>query len=171
MVYSIYIFFIIKGGISLIKIAIMGHGTVGSGVVEVLNTNHASITAKAAEEIQIKYILDLKEFPGLPYSDLFIKDFDLIVNDPEIDVVVEVMGGLNPAYDFVKRCLLAVFSQVNCQFHVSTLRCLCICVQGINPRCPLSCRPTHCISFLLRIHHGLHFPAADQYDPAIAELH
>lgn len=107
MVYSIYIFFIIKGGISLIKIAIMGHGTVGSGVVEVLSTNHASITAKAAEEIQIKYILDLKEFPGLPYSDLFIKDFDLIVNDPEIDVVVEVMGGLNPAYDFVKRCLLA----------------------------------------------------------------
>lgn len=91
----------------MIRIAIMGHGTVGSGVVEVLTTNHSGITAKAATDIEIKYILDLKDFPGLPYSHLFIKDFNLIVNDPEVDVVVEVMGGLNPAYDFVKRCLLA----------------------------------------------------------------
>lgn len=91
----------------MFNIAIMGHGTVGSGVVEVLTKNHAGIVAKAANEINIKYILDIRDFPDLPYSDKFIKDFDIILNDPDVQVVVEVMGGLNPAYDFVKKCLLA----------------------------------------------------------------
>ena len=89
------------------KIAVMGHGTVGSGVVEVFSRNHNGIIEKAGADMDIKYILDLREFPELPYADKFIKDFDIILNDPEIVVVVEVMGGLNPAYDYVKRCLLA----------------------------------------------------------------
>mgnify|MGYP004537000789 FL=1 len=89
------------------KIAVMGHGTVGSGVVEVFSRNHDGIIEKAGADMDIKYILDLREFPELPYADKFIKDFDIILNDPEIIVVVEVMGGLNPAYDYVKRCLLA----------------------------------------------------------------
>lgn len=91
----------------MVSIAVMGHGVVGSGVVEVLSKNQQSIDRRAGEEIRLKYVLDLLDFPGLPYSDKFIKDFNIILNDPEIEIVVEVMGGLNPAYDFVKRCLLA----------------------------------------------------------------
>ena len=91
----------------MVKIAIMGHGTVGSGVVEVLTTHADSITSRAKQEIDIKYILDLREFPDSPLADRFTKSFDDILNDPEILVVVEVMGGLHPAYDYVKSCLEA----------------------------------------------------------------
>ena len=87
------------------NIAVLGHGVVGSGVLEVLTSHAASIAKRAKEEIRVKYILDLKEFPGLPYSDRFTKDFNVILNDPEVQIVVEVMGGLHPAYDFVKACL------------------------------------------------------------------
>lgn len=90
----------------MVDIAIMGHGFIGSGVVEVLTKNHDHISAKAKEEINIKYILDIRDFPELPYKDKFIKDFSLIENDDSIRIVVEVMGGTVPAYDFVKRCLL-----------------------------------------------------------------
>lgn len=89
----------------MIQVAVMGHGVVGSGVVEVLLSHHDSITKRAKEEINVKYILDLREFPGLPYSDRFTKDFEVIVNDPDIRVVVEVMGGVHPAFEFVSRCL------------------------------------------------------------------
>lgn len=89
------------------KVAVMGYGTVGSGVVEVLATNKAAIRGRAGEEIQVKYVLDLRDFPGSPVEDILIKDFDTIVNDPEIDTVVETMGGLHPAYEFVKACLEA----------------------------------------------------------------
>lgn len=89
----------------MVYIAVLGHGVVGSGVLEVLTTHTESIRKRAKEEIKVKYILDLKDFPGLPYSDCFVKDFNLILNDPEIRIVVEVMGGLHPAYDFVKACL------------------------------------------------------------------
>ena len=75
----------------MVSIAVMGHGVVGSGVVEVLHKNQASIDQRAGEEIRLKYVLDLLEFPGLSYSDKFIKDFTVIENDPEISVVVEVM--------------------------------------------------------------------------------
>ena len=85
-------------------IAVLGHGVVGSGVLEVLTTHAESIRKRAKEAIEVKYILDLKEFPGLPYSDRFVKDFNVILNDPEVRIVVEVMGGLSPAYDFVKAC-------------------------------------------------------------------
>jgi len=91
----------------MIYVAIMGHGVVGSGVAEVLRKNAESIAHKAGEEIVVRRILDLREFPDLPYADLFTKDFEEIVNDPDIRIVVETMGGLNPAYGFVKRCLEA----------------------------------------------------------------
>lgn len=89
----------------MVEIAVMGYGTVGSGVVEVLNTNQASINKKAGDEIHIKYVLDLRDFPGDPVESKLIHDFETIVNDPEIRIVVEVMGGVEPAYTFTKRCL------------------------------------------------------------------
>lgn len=89
------------------KIAIMGHGVVGSGVAEIVLKNAQSLAKKAGTPIEIKYILDLRDFPGLSYSEKFIRDFNIILEDPEVSVVVEVMGGLHPAYDFVKASLLA----------------------------------------------------------------
>ncbi len=91
----------------MIRIAVLGYGTVGSGVVEVLRTNQESINKKAGEEIDIKYVLDLRDFPGDPIQDKVVHDFDTILNDDEIKIVVEVMGGVEPAYTFVKKCLLA----------------------------------------------------------------
>ena len=91
----------------MISIAVMGHGTVGSGVVEVLLKNTEIINKRVKNEIEVKHILDLREFNDLPYADKFTKDFNVILNDPDVKVVAEVMGGINPAYDFVKRCLLA----------------------------------------------------------------
>ena len=87
------------------EIAVMGHGVVGSGVMEVLISHKDSITKRAKEEVHVKHILDLREFPGLPYSGIFTKDFNTIVNDPQVKIVVEVMGGLEPAYTYVKACL------------------------------------------------------------------
>ncbi len=87
------------------KIAVLGYGTVGSGVVEVLTTNKESITHKAETEIEIKYVLDLRDFPGSPVEDILVKDYEVILNDDEVEVVVEVMGGIEPAYTFVKRAL------------------------------------------------------------------
>lgn len=89
----------------MIQVAVMGHGVVGSGVVEVLLSHHDSIAKRAKQEINVKYILDLRDFPGLSYSDKFTKDFEVIAGDPEIRVVVEVMGGVHPAFEFVSRCL------------------------------------------------------------------
>ena len=91
----------------MIQIAVMGYGTVGSGVVEVLNTNQASIDKRVGEEVRVKYVLDLRDFPGDPIESVLVHDFETIVNDPEVKVVVEVMGGVEPAYTFTKRCLLA----------------------------------------------------------------
>lgn len=91
----------------MIKIAILGYGTIGSGVVEVLHTNRESIAKRAGDEIEVKYILDLRDFPGDPMEDKVIHDYDVIAEDPEIQVVVEAMGGVEPAYTFVKRALLA----------------------------------------------------------------
>lgn len=91
----------------MIYVAILGHGVVGSGVAEVLRKNAQSIAHKAGEPIEIRRILDLRDFPDLPYAACFTKDFEDIATDPEIRIVVETMGGLHPAYDFVKRCLLA----------------------------------------------------------------
>ena len=89
------------------KIAVLGYGTVGSGVVEVLETNAASITKKAGEAVEVKYVLDLRDFPGDPIQEKIVHDVDIIINDPEVSVVVEVMGGVEPACTFVKKALEA----------------------------------------------------------------
>lgn len=94
-----------KGLAQMIKVAVLGHGTVGSGVVELFQKNAKSITSRAGQEIEVKRILDIREFPDLPYADKFTKDFNEILNDPEISIVAEVMGGLSPAFDFTKSLL------------------------------------------------------------------
>ena len=91
----------------MINIAVLGYGTVGSGVVEVINTNHKSINKRSGDEINIKYVLDLRDFPGDPVEKVLVHDYEVIVNDPEVDIVVEVMGGIEPAHTFVKRALEA----------------------------------------------------------------
>ena len=91
----------------MVSVAIMGHGVVGSGVAEILTTHKQKLFASLGEEIYVKKILDLREFPDSPLADRFTKSFDEIINDREIRVVAEVMGGLNPAYDYVKQCLKA----------------------------------------------------------------
>ena len=89
------------------KIAIMGFGTVGAGVAEVARMNAASIAEKMGEEVYVKYILDVRDFPDSPYADRMIKDFSIIENDPEVEVVVETIGGARVALDFTRRALLA----------------------------------------------------------------
>lgn len=91
----------------MIKIAVLGYGTVGSGVVEVIQTNQDIINKRVGEELDIKYVLDLREFPGTSVEKLIVHDFEQIVNDEEVKIVVEVMGGIEPAYTFVKKSLLA----------------------------------------------------------------
>jgi len=89
------------------KIAVLGYGVVGSGTVEVIYKNQQGLEKKAGQGIEVKYILDLRDFPDSPYADKFTKDFNVIVNDPEIDVVVEVLGGVKFAYPYVKASLEA----------------------------------------------------------------
>ena len=89
------------------KIAVMGYGTIGSGVVDVLRINKDKIAERSGEEIEVKYVLDLREFPGDPMEDKIIHDYQTIVDDPEIGVVVETMGGVEPAFTFVKAMLEA----------------------------------------------------------------
>ena len=96
----------------MIKIAVLGYGTVGSGVVEVIQTNQEIINKRVGEELDIKYVLDLREFPGTPVENLIVHDFETILNDEEVKIVVEVMGGIEPAYTFVKKSLLAGKSAV-----------------------------------------------------------
>jgi len=91
----------------MINVAILGYGTVGGGVAEVLKTNAASIAKRVGEELNIKYILDIREFPGDPFENIITKDFDAIVTDADVKVVCETMGGLKPAYDFTKKLLEA----------------------------------------------------------------
>mgnify|MGYP000988516573 CR=1 FL=1 len=90
----------------MIKIAVLGYGTIGSGVVEVLETNREHITQTAGQEIEVKYVLDLRDFPGDPIQEKIVHDYEIIKNDPEIQIVVEAMGGVEPAYTFVKGALL-----------------------------------------------------------------
>ena len=91
----------------MVNVAVLGYGTVGSGVYDVLNKNKESIARKVGDEVNVKYVLDLREFPNDPVNDVLVHDFDVIVNDPEVDIVAEAMGGLNPAYTFAKRTLEA----------------------------------------------------------------
>ena len=91
----------------MVNVAIMGHGVVGSGVAEILINYDKRISEKVKNDVNVKYILDLRDFPNLSYSEKFIKDFNIILEDESVKVVAEVMGGVNPAYDFVKSLLLA----------------------------------------------------------------
>lgn len=91
----------------MIKVAVMGYGTIGSGVVEVLDVNQGSIAKRAGEGIEVKYILDLRDFPGEPVQELIVHDYKVIAEDPEVKIVVETMGGVEPAYTFVKAMLEA----------------------------------------------------------------
>ena len=91
----------------MIKIAVLGYGTVGSGVVEVLEKNRELIAKRAGEKIDVKYVLDRRDFSGTPIENRIVTDFEQIVQDEEIKVVVEVLGGIEPAYTFVKRSLEA----------------------------------------------------------------
>ncbi len=90
----------------MIQIAVLGYGTVGSGVVEVIETNKTDINKKAAEDLAVKYILDLRDFPGDPYESKVVHDYNIILNDPEVKIICETMGGTKPAYDFTKQALL-----------------------------------------------------------------
>lgn len=91
----------------MIKVAVMGYGTIGSGVVEVLDINKSSIAKRAGEEIGVKYVLDLRDFPGDPIQEKVVHDYKVIAEDPEVKIVVETMGGVEPAYTFVKAMLEA----------------------------------------------------------------
>lgn len=91
----------------MIKAAILGYGTVGSGVFQVLRENREQIVEKNGCEIEVKYVLDLREFPQDPVEEVLVHDFNVIANDPEVSIVCETMGGVKPAYDFTKKCLEA----------------------------------------------------------------
>ena len=88
------------------KVAVLGYGTVGSGVVEVLDTNAKEVEKSAGEEVTLKYILDLRDFPGDKHEKQVVHDIDVILNDPEVDVICETMGGLEPAFTFEKKALM-----------------------------------------------------------------
>lgn len=90
----------------MIKAAVLGYGTVGSGVVEVIDTNAKQIQAKLGEELTVKYILDLRDFPGDKHEEQVVHDFGLVLEDDEITVICETMGGVEPAYTFSKKALL-----------------------------------------------------------------
>ena len=89
------------------KIAILGYGVVGSGVFDVLTRNSDIVSSRAGQDVEIKYVLDLRDFPGDPVEKYLVHDIDMIINDSEIEVVVETMGGEEPAHTFVKRALEA----------------------------------------------------------------
>ncbi|MCR5595504.1 MAG: homoserine dehydrogenase [Lachnospiraceae bacterium] len=89
----------------MINVAVLGYGTVGSGVVEVIETNKKDIERKIGADIEVKYILDLRDFPGDPYEAKVVHDYKTIVNDPDMNVICETMGGLEPAFTFTKEAL------------------------------------------------------------------
>lgn len=91
----------------MVQIAVLGYGTVGSGVVEVIETNKDLIKNRLNDEIHVKYVLDLRDFPGEKIQEKIVHDYDVILNDSEIQVVVEVLGGVNPSFTFVKKALEA----------------------------------------------------------------
>ncbi len=94
-------------GIAMVKLAILGFGTVGSGVAEVLRENSADIEKNAGTALELRYIVDLREFPDSPFAPLMTRDFTAVERDPEVAVVAEAIGGTGAAYEFTKRCLLA----------------------------------------------------------------
>ncbi len=88
------------------NVAVLGYGTVGSGVFEVIDKNNEQISKRSMDQMQVKYVLDLREFPGDPVEKVLVHDYQIILEDPEVDVICETMGGLKPAYEFTKAALL-----------------------------------------------------------------
>ena len=95
------------------NVAILGFGTVGSGVADMLTQNKSRLSERAGQPVELKYILDIREFPSSPYKDLFVNDFSVIEQDETVDVVAEVIGGVGKAYEFTKRALLSGKSVVS----------------------------------------------------------
>ena len=91
----------------MIKVAVMGYGTIGSGVAEVLEMNRASIAKRVGKEVELKYVLDLRDFEGDPIQNKIVHDYQTIAQDPEVSIVIETMGGVEPAFTFVKAMLEA----------------------------------------------------------------
>ena len=91
----------------MINVAVFGYGNIGSGVVQVIKNNQAIVNKKTDSEIDVKYVLDLRDFPGDPYENILVHDVNIILNDPEVDIICETMGGVEPAYTFTKNALLA----------------------------------------------------------------
>lgn len=91
----------------MVNVAVLGYGTVGSGVVEVMKRNSDIIDRNSKDKVRVKYVLDLRDFPDNPIQEILVHDFDFILKDEEVRIVVEAMGGLEPAYSFVKKALMA----------------------------------------------------------------
>ncbi|MBQ8730592.1 MAG: homoserine dehydrogenase [Lachnospiraceae bacterium] len=89
----------------MINVAVLGYGTVGSGIVEVINTNKELISNRVGEEINVSYVLDLRDFPGDPVEKILVHDVDVIMNDPTVSIVAEAMGGVEPAFTFAKKAI------------------------------------------------------------------
>ncbi|MBQ7934120.1 MAG: homoserine dehydrogenase [Lachnospiraceae bacterium] len=89
----------------MIQVAVLGYGVVGSGVVEVIESNKAAVNQKAGNELNVKYILDLRDFPGDPHEAKVVHDMNVILDDPEVQIVCETMGGVKPAYEYSKKAL------------------------------------------------------------------
>ncbi len=89
----------------MVNVAVLGYGTVGSGVVEVIENNKALVSKRSGDELNVKYILDLRDFPGDPYEHKVVHDVNVIMEDDEVSIVCEVMGGVGPAYKFTKMAL------------------------------------------------------------------
>ena len=87
----------------MINVAVLGYGTVGSGVVEVIEKNKDMVNKKSAQELEVKYILDLRDFPGDPYENKVIHDFNTILQDDSVTIICETMGGVGAAYQFTKQ--------------------------------------------------------------------
>ena len=90
----------------MVNVAVLGYGTVGSGIVEVIKNNQKLVNQKSGAEIDVKYVLDLRDFPGDPYENLVVHDYETILADDEVDIICEAMGGVEPAYTFSKNALL-----------------------------------------------------------------
>ena len=91
----------------MVKIAVLGYGTVGSGVVEVIERNRMLIEKRVGKRLEVKYVLDIRDFPGDPYEDRIVHDAERILKDPEVKIICETMGGIEPAYTYSKRALEA----------------------------------------------------------------
>ena len=100
------------------KVAVMGCGIVGTGIVDILLDKKEDIAKKLGEEIELKYILEKRDCSGERFADKVIDDINIILADSEVNIVAECIGGVGIAYEFIKKCLLAGKSVVTCNKHL-----------------------------------------------------